>query len=1013
MPFSTLVKSAGASSVGLASPESSAFILDSDPQATAEDRIHAVAERVHLETFSNINELVVDEEIEVNQSPNNLRLIDKAENEAFTAISKSTHNPALFMAHVNGAEYVPKMVFADMALALATYKQIGGSAVALDHDKLSRKLGELVMSDKLGVNSGFSAWSNANNQGDVQKFSGKILAKLDALGGEGKPDLFKAIFDEKVWPEIVNCIKNTHGELKPDNWNRVKAAKGTISTAAAEAASRMLKAIPTGGTSAGNLHGRMDEVRVAHHWIELMRSAEANAEDPAPVADGTPKENSPLQRSSSSPLPEFSNIPLRKYSDETVPVLPANFPLQPINIKIVNTNNNGKDDSSPATPQPTPLESPYKLIVNDNPSVNTRPVVGGMSGTSERGDQTGATQNGTSLIGVQTSGVGQRAGSQTVQLMMTSVGTQYDAESNLPGGISTGLRNRGPQPKLPGNLLSDLNGLVKDPHRNTVAAVMGYQELRRLARVQEELNVSRQGNRPNDDSQVDARPVVGVMSGTSETGDQTGPVQSNTSGIGDQTGESVQGTDSHAGSSQSVGISTGLMRNRGTQPKQPADLPSDLNGLVKDPYRNTVATVMGLQELLRLARAQTELNGSRQGNRVKNDSQVGAHPVVGGMSGTSETDDQTGVVQSNTSGIGDQTDASMQSADSHAGSSQSVGFSTGLIRNGGTQAKLPADLLSDLNAMVKDPHRNTVAAVMGFQELRRLAQAQTKLNDSRQSNRANGGSQVGARPVVVGVSGTSPAGALTNAMQTNTSGIGTRTSASVQVTDSNDGQRIASLGSQYATGSHPSLDTSTSLMRKKITPPGSLQAQVHALLTAQHRNTEATVMAQQQARRIAQAQTKLNDSRKRDLGLELNRWTETWKKLEEDQIAATAVLKAQMQFMSSATSSTNTDASQLASPTGSAISTGTQSAPIEAFSTYQNPPRVSLATGPKILAGPGFSKVENGIQVPFVPPRPPHYGLVPTLKVSSDALSLNTTYPKTRIVNPANQANEGEQIRTA
>lgn len=229
-------------------------------------------------------------QFEEGKSPNNARLIDKAEVTALDAISHKAGEPNDFYRIMADGSEAAKLEVTDLALALSMLKRYDEADVSEDYNKLTEELCDLVLSDKLGVSSGFSHWEPNNSYKKVQLFRDKITKKLNLLERGSKSDLFTSVFNGEVMPAICYQLENKFGALSLATWEKVNCAKGTISEAAANAAHRELLSYKSTNGKETKFHSLMNQARVAYHWAELTRPV---TEMPAKARAGKPAKHIP------------------------------------------------------------------------------------------------------------------------------------------------------------------------------------------------------------------------------------------------------------------------------------------------------------------------------------------------------------------------------------------------------------------------------------------------------------------------------------------------------------------------------------------------------------------------------------------------------------------------------------------------------------------------------------------------------------------------------------------------
>lgn len=284
MSFVDGIESVSGSNQVCVPPNPSDFDFSGTPQINERHQITAAAHEAYTAAIDVIAASTEGAVASKALLPNATRPIDQAESSAFEAISRIADKPEDFKRIVAQGTHAATIGVSDLALALSTLRIHGGAEVSDDCNRLSRQLCMLVMGDKLGEESGFSHWQKNNCYDKVQQLSEKIHAKLDAVVRHNKSDLFTTVFNTDVMPVIRQHLEAKFGSLSLATWKKVEEAKGTISDAAAKAATRVLSTFqsPNGGA---NLHSMMNQVRVAYHWAELMRPVDEKSVVPPAVED--------------------------------------------------------------------------------------------------------------------------------------------------------------------------------------------------------------------------------------------------------------------------------------------------------------------------------------------------------------------------------------------------------------------------------------------------------------------------------------------------------------------------------------------------------------------------------------------------------------------------------------------------------------------------------------------------------------------------------------------------------
>lgn len=239
-----------------------------------------------------------------------LHLIDSAQARAMNAIFRHADDPSQAEEVYAAGRYAARMGVEDLAVALSELRVHG--AAAEECDRLEKSLCKMLIEDGLGDRSGFSAWYAGNCYDKVQRLTVAINAGLDAL--PGKPDIFEAAMQREVMPAIHHYLEARFGKLSYATWQKIDAAGGLISRAAAEAADRMTQSLRNTdqGGGAGALRAKVNQWRMAQHWAELMRGARPAPETAPQTAPAPPAESnvtpvatpaSTHQATSSAPAP--------------------------------------------------------------------------------------------------------------------------------------------------------------------------------------------------------------------------------------------------------------------------------------------------------------------------------------------------------------------------------------------------------------------------------------------------------------------------------------------------------------------------------------------------------------------------------------------------------------------------------------------------------------------------------------------------------------------------------------
>lgn len=283
MPVAGQLRGAGSSGRSFA-PASNGFQLGHGFRSPAQQAVHAAAQEAHAGMLDQVQQCMVPPQAEAQaQRAGGLRLIDSAQSKALEAIFRHADDPAQADATYAAGRYAARIGVEDLAVALSELRIHGGAPE--DCERMEKALCKMVVKDGLGDHSGFSAWHEGNCYDKVKKLTLEINAKLDAL--PNKPDIFEGAMQREVMPAIRAYIEARFGTQSYATWQKIDAAGGLISRAAAEAADRMtetMRAAEQGGGS-GALRAKVNQWRVAQHWAEMMRSvdtAPAQARQPAP-----------------------------------------------------------------------------------------------------------------------------------------------------------------------------------------------------------------------------------------------------------------------------------------------------------------------------------------------------------------------------------------------------------------------------------------------------------------------------------------------------------------------------------------------------------------------------------------------------------------------------------------------------------------------------------------------------------------------------------------------------------
>lgn len=300
----------GISSTGRTfSPASSGgFQLGGDYASPDAQAMQTAVREAHADMVAHASQCMMSASSDAAAPQGGLRLIDNAQARAMNAIFRHADDPSQAEEIYAAGRYAARMGVEDLAVALSELRVHGAAAEECDH--LEKSLCEMLIKDGLGDHSGFSAWHAGNCYDKVQRLTVAINARLDAL--PGKPDIFEAAMQREVMPAIRHYLEARFGNLSYATWQKIEAAGGPISRAAAEAADRMTQSLRNMDQGGGALRAKVNQWRVAQHWAELMRGARPTPEAapqtaPAPPAEssGTPGATpaSTHQATSSAPAP--------------------------------------------------------------------------------------------------------------------------------------------------------------------------------------------------------------------------------------------------------------------------------------------------------------------------------------------------------------------------------------------------------------------------------------------------------------------------------------------------------------------------------------------------------------------------------------------------------------------------------------------------------------------------------------------------------------------------------------
>lgn len=309
MPVGGQMRGAGSSGRTFL-PASNGFQLGRGFRSPAQQAVHAAAQEAHADMLDQVQQCMVLPQDEAQaERAGGLRLIDSAQSKALDAIFRHADDPAQADATYAAGRYAARIGVEDLAVALSELRIHGGAPE--DCERMEKALCKMIVKDGLGDHSGFSAWRAGNCYDKVKKLTLEINAKLDAL--PNKPDIFEGAMQREVMPAIRAYIEARFGTQSYATWQKIDAAGGLISHAAAEAADRMtatMRAAEQGGGS-GALRAKVNQWRVAQHWAEMMRSvetapAQARQPVPAPAAEEVASAHGPsatVTRPAAAPAP--------------------------------------------------------------------------------------------------------------------------------------------------------------------------------------------------------------------------------------------------------------------------------------------------------------------------------------------------------------------------------------------------------------------------------------------------------------------------------------------------------------------------------------------------------------------------------------------------------------------------------------------------------------------------------------------------------------------------------------
>lgn len=283
----------GAGSTGrMFSPASGGFQLGDGFRSPAQRAMHAAAGEAHAGMLDQVRQCMTPSLGNDNIPTGGLRLIDSAQSKALDSVLRHADDPAQAEQVYATGRYAARIGVEDLAVALSELRMQGGAPE--DCERMEKALCKMIVKDGLGDHSGFSAWHDGNCYDKVKKLTEEINTRFDALPGKG--DIFDGVMQREVMPAIRQYIQVNYGNQSYETWQKIDAAGGLISHAAAEAADRMTATLRAGMQEggAGGLRAKVNQWRVAQHWAEMMRSVAAKSDQaPAPVPAAAPEHAAP------------------------------------------------------------------------------------------------------------------------------------------------------------------------------------------------------------------------------------------------------------------------------------------------------------------------------------------------------------------------------------------------------------------------------------------------------------------------------------------------------------------------------------------------------------------------------------------------------------------------------------------------------------------------------------------------------------------------------------------------
>ena len=168
-------------------------------------------------------------------------------------------------------------------------------------DRLERNLYTLISKDSLDHRSGFSASYKGNCYHEVEELEKSIVVVLDKQ--PGTKDFFKNILENEVMPVMRSHLRNKYPGITSSGWEKINGCHGLISRCGFAAVNRMKESFESHGQiRKGEFQSKVNQWRLAMHWIELGRSVEPSVSDKKQsisAPDGTP-----------TSAPNGSNLPV-------------------------------------------------------------------------------------------------------------------------------------------------------------------------------------------------------------------------------------------------------------------------------------------------------------------------------------------------------------------------------------------------------------------------------------------------------------------------------------------------------------------------------------------------------------------------------------------------------------------------------------------------------------------------------------------------------------------------------